>query len=273
MDEAAARGHPLNAAASDNAGAAAAVLVRYITLQNKGHGLEAAVRVRAKRQAVVVRKVLLPAVMVQENKGVYFIHGHSMRGHGAVSGQVGYGLVYSFVFAFDDSHNSNLPFSKVGRISNFHTAAAGLKLFDMKNKIQAVDFTDINEFLHYLPDDHLKIVEALRALVLECIPDAKEKLSYNIPIYRRFGTICFIWPSSVQWGEMKRTGVDIGFWRGNLLSDPSYLDIGKRKQIYVKTYHNVKEIDHYTLRQLLYEAVVIDEELAKNKKKKKKKKL
>ena len=60
MDEAPARRHPLNAAAPDDAGTAAAVFVRYITLQNKGHGHEAAVRVRAKRQAVVVRKVLLP---------------------------------------------------------------------------------------------------------------------------------------------------------------------------------------------------------------------
>ena len=137
----------------------------------------------------------------------------------------------------------------------------------MKTKLQTVDFRNINDFLDYLPEKELKIVEALRELVLTCIPDAKEKLSYNVPFYSRYTGICFIWPGSVQWGGTKRTGVDIGFIRGNMLSDPSYLDIGNRKQIYVKTYHDRKEIDHETLRQLLYEAVVIDEENAKLKKK------
>lgn len=138
----------------------------------------------------------------------------------------------------------------------------------MKNKFQDVDFSNVDEFLHYLPQDHLKIVESLRALVLECIPDVKEKLSYNVPFYHRFGRICFIWPSSVQWGTTKRSGVDIGFCRGDLLADPGYLEIGNRKQVYVKTFNDVKEIDHYMLRQLLYEAVVIDEELARKRKKK-----
>ncbi|HYF30669.1 MAG TPA: DUF1801 domain-containing protein [Chitinophagaceae bacterium] len=138
----------------------------------------------------------------------------------------------------------------------------------MKNKFQDVDFRNINDFVDYLPEDHLKIVEALRSLVLECIPDAVEKLSYNVPFYHRFGRICFIWPSSVQWGPPRRTGVDIGFCRGDLLSDPSYLDIGNRKQVYVKTFHHPREIDYEQLRQLLYEAVVIDEEHAMAKKKK-----
>jgi hypothetical protein len=135
----------------------------------------------------------------------------------------------------------------------------------MKNKIQEVDFRNINDFLDFLPEDHLKVVEALRALVFECIPDAGEKLSWNVPFYHRFGRICFIWPSSVNWGTMNRTGVDIGFWRGHLLSDPSYLDKGKRKQIYVKTFHHPREIDAEALRLVLYDAVVVDEELHKKK--------
>ncbi|HYC30183.1 MAG TPA: DUF1801 domain-containing protein [Chitinophagaceae bacterium] len=139
----------------------------------------------------------------------------------------------------------------------------------MKNKFQDVDFSSVDEFLHYLPQDHLKIVESLRALVLECIPGVSEKLSYNVPFYHRFGRICYIWPSSVPWGTTSRTGVDMGFCHGNLLADPGYLDAGNRKEIYIRTFRNVKEIDHNTLRQLLYEAMVIDEELAKKRKKKK----
>ena len=137
----------------------------------------------------------------------------------------------------------------------------------MKNKFQHVDFSNVTEFLHYLPADHLSIVEALRGLVFECIPDVKEKLSYNVPFYHRHARICFVWPSSIQWGTTQRSGVDFGFCKGNLLADPSYLDIGNRKEMYVKTFHHVKEIDHHVLRQLLYEAVVIDDELAMKKKK------
>ncbi|HEY0678390.1 MAG TPA: DUF1801 domain-containing protein [Chitinophagaceae bacterium] len=138
----------------------------------------------------------------------------------------------------------------------------------MKTKMQSVDFRNVNDFLDFLPENDLKIVESLRELVLGCIPDAKEQLAYNVPFYSRFTRICFIWPGSVQWGGTKRPGVDIGFCRGNLLADPGYLDIGNRKQVYVKTFHDRKEIDHEILRQLLYEAVVIDEECARRKKKK-----
>jgi hypothetical protein len=138
----------------------------------------------------------------------------------------------------------------------------------MKNNVQEFDFRNMNDFLDYLPEDHLKIVEVLRALVFECIPDIEEKLSYNVPFYRRFSGICFIWPSSVNWSTMNRTGVDIGFMRGDLLSDPGYLEKGNRKQVYVKTFHHTREIDHEALRLLLYDAVVIDEERHKAKKKK-----
>ena len=135
------------------------------------------------------------------------------------------------------------------------------------NKFQDVDFRNVNDFLDYLPEHELKIVERLRELIFECIPDVKEKLTYNVPFYYRFSRICFIWPGAVQWGKSKREGVNLGFCRGNLLPDPSHLDIGNRKEVYLKTFYHAKEIDVASLRQLLYDAVIVDEESkAKNKK-------
>ena len=128
------------------------------------------------------------------------------------------------------------------------------------NQFQDVRFRNINDFLDYLPDDELKIVEALRNLVFECIPDAKEKLAYNVPYYYRHSRICFIWPGSVPWGKNTKKGVEFGFCKGHLLSDPSYLDTGNRKEVYIKTLYSVKEIDWDIMRQLVYEAVIIDEE-------------
>lgn len=130
------------------------------------------------------------------------------------------------------------------------------------NKFQSVSFKNIHEFLFYLPDNELKIVEQLREMVFECIPDVKEKLSYNVPFYYRYSRICFIWPGSVQWGSKPKEGVEFAFCKGYLLSDTSYLNIGNRKEMYNKTFYSLKEVDWETLRQLLYEAVVIDEEEA-----------
>ena len=130
---------------------------------------------------------------------------------------------------------------------------------------QTVAFRSVAEFLHYLPHEELQIVEQLRRLVFECIPEGKEKLAYNVPFYYRYSRICFIWPGAVGWGGVK-SGVQLGFCKGNLLSDNSYLHGGSRKEVYIKTFHHKSEIDTRTLRQLLYEAAVIDEEAAKEKK-------
>ena len=139
------------------------------------------------------------------------------------------------------------------------------------NKFQDFDFRNVNDFLDYLPDKDLKIVERLRELIFDCIPDVQEKLAYNVPFYSRHSRICFVWPGVIYWGSTRREGVDLGFCKGNFLPDPSYLEIGNRKQIYVKTFLNTKEIDSERLRQLLYEAVMIDEALHNGKAKSKRK--
>ena len=135
------------------------------------------------------------------------------------------------------------------------------------NKFQPFSFKTVDEFLASLQEDELRITEALRTLVIECIPDVKEKLGYNVPFYSRYSRICFIWPGSVPWGKNVKQGVEFGLCKGNLLADPSYLTIGNRKEVYIKTFHSLKEINQDIIRQLLYEASVIDEEQASLKKK------
>ena len=122
-----------------------------------------------------------------------------------------------------------------------------------------IQFERVEEFLDYLSLHQLKIVEMLRKIIFDCIPDAKEKLSYNVPFYYRHSRICFIWPGEVPWGRVKKEGVEIGFCKGHLLSDPSYLNKGSRKEVYIKTFYQTKDIDTETLRLLLYEAVLVDE--------------
>ncbi len=127
---------------------------------------------------------------------------------------------------------------------------------------QKIKFRNVNDFLESLPDNELKIVESLRALVLDCIPNCKEKLAYNVPFYYRHSRIVFIWPASVSWGSVQN-GVALGFCKGTQLFD---LDTADKKLVGRKLFTTLKEIKPDEIRQLLYEAVLVDEVDHKNKK-------
>ncbi len=129
-------------------------------------------------------------------------------------------------------------------------------------KMQNVDFRNIEEFLDFLPDDERKIVDFLREIVFECIPECEEKLSYNVPYFYRHSRICFIWPASVPWGNVKLEGVQLGFCNGNLLQDDiNYLEKGNRKQVYSKTFFQIEDIDVDLLKAYLFDAVEVDESI------------
>ena len=51
------------------------------------------------------------------------------------------------------------------------------------NKIQKLNFRNVDDFLDYLPDNELEIVQFLRQLIVDCIPNCTEKLAYNVPYY------------------------------------------------------------------------------------------
>ncbi|OEK02861.1 hypothetical protein BFP97_15605 [Roseivirga sp. 4D4] len=126
------------------------------------------------------------------------------------------------------------------------------------NKFQPIDFQDLDDLFAFLPEQELKLVEVLRNLVFECIPEVKEKLSYNVPFFRGRKTICFIWPGSVPWGGTFK-GVQFGFTKGHLmLNEDGYLEAGTRKYVRTKTFRSLQEIDFEKLRSLLYEAAIID---------------
>jgi hypothetical protein len=121
-------------------------------------------------------------------------------------------------------------------------------------------FRDIDEFMAFLPEDELALVTCLRTLVMDCIPDCREKLSYNVPYYSLKRNICFIWPASVTWGKRKSyEGVRFGFTSGYLLTDEiNYLDKGERKQVYWKDFGTIQEIDADLLKSYIFEAAELD---------------
>jgi Domain of unknown function (DU1801) len=129
---------------------------------------------------------------------------------------------------------------------------------------QKIKFRNVGDFLDGLPENELVIIEILRELILESIPNCKEKLAYNVPFYYRHSRVVFIWPASVPWGSVKN-GVALGFCKGTRLFD---LDTTDKKSVGRKVFTSAKGIDTNEIRQLLYEAVLLDEQDHKQKKKK-----
>ncbi len=127
------------------------------------------------------------------------------------------------------------------------------------NKFQNVNFNNFDEFYDYIDKDEKEIVLYLRDLVYEIIPDAKEKLSFNVPFFHRNKAICYIWPSSIPWGKVKNKGVSFSLSKGYLLNDKhNYLDRANRKQIYSRIFYSIQDIDEQIVRELLSEALKVD---------------
>lgn len=108
------------------------------------------------------------------------------------------------------------------------------------NKIQKVKFNNIDQFLCSIPAKELQIVELLRLIIFDSIPDCIENLSYNVPFYFRHSCICFIWPASIPWGSVDN-GVAMGFCKGPKVADDiNYLEKGERKEVYRRVFNSLK---------------------------------
>lgn len=126
------------------------------------------------------------------------------------------------------------------------------------NKIQPTSFKNVGEFLDVLPDEERSIVLFLRDIILSSLYPVIEKLTYNVPFYYGQSRICFIWPSSIPWGGIKK-GVALGFCHGHLLSDnPGYLEKAGRKEVTSKTFLSFENIVRHLVKSYLLEAQEID---------------
>lgn len=136
--------------------------------------------------------------------------------------------------------------------------------------MQNVSFTTIAEFFDYLPKPEKELTILLRGIIYDAVPDVQEKLSFNVPFYRRHLTICFLWPASILWGK-KQTyeGVRFGLVKGAYLPQTNtYFEQGNRKEVCYKNFLNadaVKDADIDTLSYFLRQAVVRDEQQARAK--------
>jgi len=120
-------------------------------------------------------------------------------------------------------------------------------------------FQSMVELWEYLPRHEREIVDVLRQIILENLPNTCcEKLAYNIPVYYGKKRICMIWPSSVPCGGVK-SGVMLGFSQGHKLKDlDNYLMHGTNKRVFYRIYHTAEEINERAIVKLLKEAIKTD---------------
>jgi hypothetical protein len=129
---------------------------------------------------------------------------------------------------------------------------------------QKIEFKSLDDLLCYLPQEELEIVLFLRNIVLECMPDCKEKLAYNVPFYYRHSRICYIWPATIPW-EIIPKGVAIGFCKGDSFLDETFATAKLDSKL---TFNSLKEIDVAFVKQQIHEAILIDEKIVKARRRK-----
>lgn len=127
----------------------------------------------------------------------------------------------------------------------------------MSNRFQPIDFKDIDDLFNHLPQPEFQLLKALRELVLQQLPEAHEKISYNVPFYAMKKNICYLWPASIPWGG-KIKGVQIGFTQGHQLDHGGYLQAGKRKYVRTKDLLRLTEKDYELISDLLQQAYELD---------------
>lgn len=94
-------------------------------------------------------------------------------------------------------------------------------------------------------------------------PGITTKISYKLPFYYRKSWLCYLNP-------VKKDGVELAFTRGRELSnEQGLLDFNDRKLVASITIYSLKDIPENTIREILQEAILLDEQVPYSIRKKK----
>lgn len=108
----------------------------------------------------------------------------------------------------------------------------------------------VAEFLERLDPDTRPVVEALRRIIHDTVPDADVSIKWGQPTWKRRGLLCYIAPG--------RDHVTLGFHRGARLDDRHGLLEGSGKSMRHIRVRSVVEIDGPAIRDLVRQAAAID---------------
>ena len=113
---------------------------------------------------------------------------------------------------------------------------------------------NVRQFINEQPEPQREMMTILRSWILDLGSHTQEKISYKIPYYSFYGTMCFLSP--------QEDGVDLGFTKGYELSnEQKILESRGRKLVRSVTLHSVAELEENedTIRHMLNEAAILNE--------------
>ena len=66
-----------------------------------------------------------------------------------------------------------------------------LKIRNNMDKPLTIKFTSVDEYLSSIPPEKRKMIEELRAVINQTVPQAEEIISYNMPAFRYHGILLY----------------------------------------------------------------------------------
>jgi len=117
----------------------------------------------------------------------------------------------------------------------------------------------IEKYIHDAPEKYREMLFRLREIIVNSSPFIEEKIAYTVPFFKHFGMLCYI--------SHGKRGVEVGFWRGNELSnEQGVLSQDERKIVRSLIYQEPEDINEQILMEILQEAMMLNEEHFKAKK-------
>ena len=111
---------------------------------------------------------------------------------------------------------------------------------------------NIDDYILNQKPEIAAIMEYLRQLIHSCSPKITEKIRYKIPFFGGNKMICYLNP--------KKNAVDFGFCKGYELSNVQGLLNGdERNTVKVISISSIEEINQMELREIINEAIILDE--------------
>lgn len=113
---------------------------------------------------------------------------------------------------------------------------------------------NVRQFINEQPQPQREMMTILRSWILDLGSHTQEKISYKIPYFSFYGTMCYLSP--------RADGLDLGFTKGYELSDEQkILESKGRKQVKTITFHSVAELEETeeAIRHVLNEAAILNE--------------
>ena len=113
----------------------------------------------------------------------------------------------------------------------------------------------MNKVDYYIEKQNLEIsliVSTIRDIILSCAVQIQESIKYIIQFYSYHSNICYI--------NVRKKIVDLGFVNGaNLSNHQGLLEVKDRVSVRTISFQNVSEIDESLLKELIFEAIMLDE--------------